>query len=199
MEAEGLKVIGLTGGIGSGKSAAQRYITSKMIPVIDADKIAREIVNPKSEALIDIQKTFGSIVLKKDGSLNRKALGEIVFSNKEKLDILNGIMHTRILDEIRRRLSLINEPLVMIDAPLLIETGLYKMVDEVWVIDLPIHLQIERVKKRDQLSESEISKRIQSQLPREERKKYADVIIDNSGSVEDLYQEIDEQLDRIKK
>ncbi len=199
MEAEWLKVIGLTGGIGSGKSAAQCYLTSKKIPVIDADRISRDIVKPGSETLMEITDAFGANIILEDGSLDRKALGKIVFSNKEKLDILNNIMHKRILNEIKHQLALIKAPLVVIDAPLLIETGLYKIVDEVWVIDLETHFQIERVKKRDNLSENEIKKRIHSQLPREERKKYAHVIINNSGTIESLYLQIDQQLNRIMR
>ncbi|MCG8484690.1 MAG: dephospho-CoA kinase, partial [Clostridia bacterium] len=191
-----MKVIGLTGGIGSGKSEAQRYLTSKKIPVIDADRISRDIVKPGSEVLMEITDAFGANIILEDGSLDRKALGKIVFSNKEKLDILNNIMHKRILNEIKHQLALIKAPLVVIDAPLLIETGLYKIVDEVWVIDLETHFQIERVKMRDNLSENEIKKRIHSQLPREERKKYAHVIINNSGTIESLYLQIDQQLNR---
>lgn len=191
-------IIGLTGGIGSGKSVAQHYIASKGIPVIDADQISKEIVMPGAQALIEIVDVFGSNILNNDGSLNRKELGNIVFSDKEKLDTLNDIMHKKIINEIKQRLNHIHAPIVVIDAALLIETELYQIVNEVWVIDIHTNLQIERVKKRDNLSKEEIMKRIKSQLPREKRNQYADVIIDNSGTYNDLYSKLDLQLKRLQ-
>lgn len=192
-----LLVIGLTGGIGSGKSAALSYISSKGFPVIDSDNISREIVFPGSEALSEIVKKFGEDILNHDGTLNRKALGNIVFSDNEKLETLNHIMHGRVLEVIIHRIAQQKDAIVFIDAPLLIETGLNKISDEVWIVDTPDEIRIERIKKRDHLPESEIIKRFNSQLSREKRNTYGDVIFDNSKDLRYLYQQIDVQLNRI--
>lgn len=190
-------IIGLTGGIGSGKTAATQYLRSKGIHVIDTDDISREIVYPGSKALKQIVKHFGQEIIYEDGSLNREALAQIVFSDNSQLAILNGIMHPLIINEIKKRLKKIKDKIVVIDAPLLIETSLNTMCDAVWVIDVPEKIQIERIKKRDNLHETDITMRIQTQIRRKERNKYADVIIDNSKDLQHLYEQIDKTLELV--
>ncbi len=189
-----MKVIGLTGGMGSGKSSASNYLSEKGVSVIDADKISREMVSPGSDALNELVRNFGKEILKHDGTLNRKLLADIVFNDKRKLRMLNLIMHERIVREIKDQLETFDEKIMVVDAPLLIETGLDKIVDEIWVVDIDENTQMERIKNRDNLSFKEIKKRMESQLSRSERNRHADVILDNSGNLKDLYRQIDEAL-----
>ncbi len=189
-----MKTIGLTGGIGSGKSSASNYLSEKGITVIEADEISRHLVLPGSDTLNSLIQIFGKKILNDDGTLNRKLLARIVFNDKERLKILNQIMHERIISEIDKQLKEYKENIIVIDAPLLIETGLDKMVDVIWVVDVDKETQIERIKKRDNLSYEEIKSRIESQLSREERNRHADIILDNSGNLIDLYGQIDEAL-----
>lgn len=192
-----MTVVGLTGGIGSGKSTVSGYLISKNIEVIDADKIAREIVGPGSKVLEQLAKIFGQDILLPDGSLDRKKLGSIVFRDNQKREILNKITHHEIIGKIKSRIKEAHSKIVVVDAPLLIETGLNQYVDEVWVVDVDDKIRIDRLINRDRLSESEIQERINSQLPREERLKYAKVILDNSGSLDYLLQQIDKQIERL--
>lgn len=190
--------IGLTGGIGSGKTEASKYLFLHGAHILDADKISREMVYTGSETLKEIVQFFGEDILHQEGSLDRKKLGNIVFSDEKSLKQLNAIMHKRIISEVKDQLEQLNKlnskQIVVVDAPLLIETGLNSLVDQVWVVDIPEDIQIQRIKKRDHLFESEIKKRIKSQLPRKERIQYADVILDNSGEINDLYKQIDKAL-----
>ena len=189
-----MKTIGLTGGIGSGKSSASNYLSEKGITVIEADEISRHLVLPGSDTLNSLIQIFGKKILNDDGTLNRKLLARIVFNDKERLKILNQIMHERIISEIDKQLKEYKENIIVIDAPLLIETGLDKMVDVIWVVDVDKETQIERIKKRDNLSYEEIKSRMESQLSRKERNRHADIILDNSGNLIDLYGQIDEAL-----
>ncbi|MCX7883856.1 MAG: dephospho-CoA kinase [Caloramator sp.] len=182
-----MKIIGLTGGIASGKSFVSDILKEEGIPIIDADIISHQIVYKGSEALKEIEREFGKEVLNTDGTLNRKSLGNIVFSEKDKLEKLNRIMHPKIIDEIKKRVEEIKEQgfnLCVIDAPLLIETGLYRIVDIVLLVYVNIDVQIKRLIKRDNISLNEAYKRISSQMSFEEKKKYSDYIIDNNGSRE---------------
>lgn len=195
-------IIGLTGGIASGKSAAVHFIEERNIPVIDADKLAREIVEIGSDTLKDIVYVFGEGILNEDGSLNRKNLADIVFRDAFKLKELNTITHRRIGILVKDKLSEYEkegEKIVVIDAPLLIESGLSKLVDIIWVIDVDVKTQIERVMERDSATEEEAKSRIYSQLPREERVKWADIVIYNNESLEELKKNIFKHLDNLGK
>lgn len=195
-----MKIIGLTGGIASGKSFISDVLKEEGIPVIDADIISREIVFKGSEALKEIEEKFGKEVLNSDGTLNRKRLGSIVFSEKNKLETLNKIMHPKILNEIKKRIEIIRTQgfnLCVIDAPLLIETGLYHIADIVLLVYVNREVQIKRLIKRDNISIEEAEKRISSQMSFEEKKKYSDYVIDNNGSREDTKKQIHDILEEI--
>lgn len=196
-----MKIIGLTGGIGSGKSTVTDYLIARGFPVLDADKIAREIVLPGSEMLIQLTSVFGKSILMQDGSLDRKKLGDIVFSDSEKKKTLDGLMHTRILELIHDRILEYREEtvhkLIFIDAPLLFETGLDKSVSETWVIDVDEETRIKRIMERDGLKREDIAMRISNQMTRDEKNKRADVILDNTGNQEALYQQIEQLLQKI--
>lgn len=192
-----MKIIGLTGGIGSGKTTASQYLAEKGFPVIDADQVAREIVKPGMKATKAIELEFGSDMINPDGSLNREKLGNAVFSDNKKLIRLNKITHKEILDKIKAKileLENANTNLIFIDAPLLFETGLELMVHETWVIDAPEKLRIERVKSRDKMDDKNIKSRIANQMEQQIRNKKATVVIDNSLGMEELHKNIDQLI-----
>ncbi|MBI5455009.1 MAG: dephospho-CoA kinase, partial [Deltaproteobacteria bacterium] len=161
-------VIGLTGGIASGKTFVSNELKRLGAHIIDADVIAREIVEPGRPALAEIVKEFGLRILKADGTLDRKALAGIVFSDKEKLQILNGIMHPRIIERTKALIDEIQsshkDPLIVVDAAVLIEAGIHGSVDEVVVVLISEEEQMKRLIARDGLTEDEARKRVASQL-----------------------------------
>ena len=177
-----MRVVGLTGGIGSGKSTVSGILAKLGAKIIDADLVSREIMEKGKEAYNEIVDCFGKEILDKEGNIDRKKLGSIVFSDKEKLKRLNEITHPKIIDKIKKMIEEEKDKnkVIVIDAALLIETGLYKLVDEVWLVVVDIDTQIKRVMERDGFSCEEALKRIKSQMPLEEKIKYADFIINNS-------------------
>lgn len=190
-------VIGLTGGIGSGKSTVSDILKEQGIPVVDGDLIAREVVEPHRPAYDEIVRVFGAEVLQQDGTLNRKRIGEIVFSDPEKLSMLNSITHKEIYRVILERLESLKETgtsLVFLDVALLFETGFDQLTDWVWVVDAPDAVRVERIQKRDGLKEEEILKRIQSQMSRELRNTKGNLVLDNSKSREELKARILQEL-----
>lgn len=190
-------IIGLTGGIGSGKSTVSDILKEQGIPVVDGDRIAREVVEPHRPAYDEIVRVFGTEVLQQDGTLNRKHIGEIVFSDPEKLSVLNSITHKEIYRVILERLESLKETgtsLVFLDVALLFETGFDQLTDWVWVVDAPDAVRVERIQKRDGLKEEEILKRIQSQMSRELRNTKGNLVLDNSKSREELKARILQEL-----
>lgn len=183
--------VGLTGGIGSGKSTAARRFEELGVPIIDADVIARNVVEPGKPALKEIITAFGEKVVNSDGELDRTELRKIVFENKELKAVLESILHPRIYDEILRQLDQLSAPYCIVVIPLLAESKRNYPLDRVLVIDLPHALQLERTSARDQQSEEKIDKIVQLQSSREKRLSLADDIIENSGTVELLYEKID--------
>ena len=187
-------VIGLTGGIGSGKSTVAEMLHGKGARIIDADRLAREIVEPGQPALKEIVIEFGEEVVLADGSLDRKALGAKVFHNEAARKKLNEITHPYVINLTKELLEETEREgkhkVAVIDAPLLLEVGMQEMVDEVWLTALDEKIQLERVLQRDKLTPKEAKKRISSQMPLEEKKKYADRIIDTSGTIEETEAEI---------
>ena len=185
-----MNVIGLTGGIGTGKSTVSQYLRDWGFAVIDADKIAREITEPGRPLLAELEKAFGNEIIREDGSLDRKGLAAIVFSDAEKRRVLDQLTHGRILEEIQRGVVLCKEQAsakgIIIDAPLLFETGLDQQCDQVWLVTADQDLRVQRVCVRDGSSPREVRDRIRSQMPDEEKRKRADRVLDNSGSLKQL-------------
>lgn len=181
--------IGLTGGIASGKSTVLTYFKDKGIHYIDADIVAREVVEPGTEGLKAIVDTFGSHVLHADGTLNREALGAIVFHNEEKRQLLNNCLKTHIRNRIRELTSQYeqgNTPILIYDIPLLIEGEWYTMMDEVWLVYVNETTQIERLMSRNGYTREDAIARINSQMRLDDKRAYADIIIDNNGTPHDL-------------
>lgn len=181
--------IGLTGGIASGKSTVLTYFKDKGIPYIDADIVAREVVEPGTEGLQAIVETFGSNVLHADGTLNREALGAIVFHNEEKRQLLNSCLKTHIRNRIMELTSQYeqgNTPILIYDIPLLIEGEWYTMMDEVWLVYVNETTQIERLMSRNGYMREDALARINSQMRLDDKRAYADIIVDNNGTPHDL-------------
>lgn len=181
--------IGLTGGIASGKSTVLTYFKDKGIPYIDADIVAREIVEPGTEGLKAIVDTFGSNVLQDDGTLNREALGAIVFHNEEKRQLLNSCLKIHIRNRIMELTSQYeqgNTPILIYDIPLLIEGEWYTMMDEVWLVYVNEMTQIERLMSRNGYTREDALARINSQMRLDDKRAYADIIVDNNGTPHDL-------------
>lgn len=186
-------ILGLTGGIASGKSTVSAYLAQNGALIIDADLIARQVVAKKSSGLKQIVAKFGGEILTASGELDRKKLGKLVFSNKELLKNLTDITGPLIRAEILREIEAAKKAqvkLVVLDIPLLFETGYQTLCDKVMVVTIPSKLQLERVMKRDNLSVAEARKRIANQLPASRRNELADVLIDNSKSVAETYQQV---------
>ncbi|MDA7027189.1 dephospho-CoA kinase [Bacillus sp. CLL-7-23] len=195
-------VIGLTGGIASGKSTVAHMFQKRGITVVDADLIAKEVVEKGKAAYQKIIEVFGEKVLLDNGEVDRKKLGTLVFTNEDKRKQLNEIVHPEVRKAmIKQRDQAIqaNEQFVVLDIPLLYESGLESLTDKVLVVWVPKHLQLERLMKRNQLTEEEAKNRINAQLSLDEKKEKADVVIDNSGSLENTKQQFEELFDQCKK
>ncbi|WP_202710710.1 dephospho-CoA kinase [Sporosalibacterium faouarense] len=199
------KVIGLTGGIATGKSTASKYLVEKGYSVIDADVLAREVVDVGRPAYEDILKEFGDKILNEDLTINRTKLGGIIFNSEELRKKLNSIVHPRVTDEMKMQKikELKDNKLVFLDIPLLIEvrTHLKKEgldFDEIWLVYIDEETQLQRLMKRDGIDRLQAFKKIKAQMSINEKKKYADVIIDNSGSISDLEKKLDSLLEKYK-
>lgn len=191
-----MKVIGLTGGIASGKSTVSSYLKELGAIIVDADIVAREIVEKGQPALKEIIDYFGKEVLLSDGALNRKSLGNIVFSDPQKLQVLNKITHKRIIENIEEKIKhyrhLDNVKAIFIDAALLIEMKMNFLTDEIWLVTTSKEIQLKRLMLRDNLSFDEAINRINSQMSLEQKKEVSDVIIDNSGDYDYLKQQVND-------
>lgn len=194
--------IGLTGGIGTGKSTASEYLAEKGCMILDADKISRSMTERNAPALTEIEKVFGPEFVDEKGKLNRKALGDLVFNDKEKLAQLQSIITEKVVEFIDNAIKDLKsqdfQGIIVVDAPLLFECGMENMCDENWLIVANMDVRIDRVSKRDGLSEAQIIARINNQMPQEEKEKLSQCIIDNSGTLEELKEQIDFHLERIK-
>jgi len=182
-------VAGLTGGIASGKSFVSSLFASYGAGVVDADVIAREVVKSGSKAWQLIREQFGESVLLEDGSINRDLLGSIIFSDPEKKAQLNGLVHPAVIEEmevsLREMLSSGRYGLVICDVPLLIETGMYRDYREIILVSVPREIQIQRLMLRDRISQEDAMMKISSQMALDDKKRYATILIDNSGSREE--------------
>lgn len=179
-------VIGLTGGIGSGKSAASAIFSRLGVPVIDADEIAHALVAAGEPALAEIAGVFGEDILNADGTLRRDALRQRVFSDSAERQRLEAILHPRIRQQIQSHINKIHAPYCIVVIPLLLETRQSDLVDRILVIDIPETTQISRTAARDSLSREEIQAIIDTQAARETRLLAADDVIDNSAGLEEL-------------
>ena len=188
------KIIGLTGGIACGKSTVSSYIRKKGFPVIDADQIARKVVEPGSVGLAQIRETFGTIYIRPDGALNREMLGKKVFAEPEALKKLNSITGPLILEELKKELNT-TAPVIFLDAALLLEEEQYRnLVDEVWVVSLKPETQLERLINRNGYGFRQAKNRIASQMSDGDRVKQADAVIDNNGTMEETLRQVDALL-----
>jgi dephospho-CoA kinase len=187
-----MKLIGLTGGIGSGKSTIARRLEKLGARVIDADVVSREVVEPGQPALAAIVATFGADVLNADGTLNRARLGDIVFTDKEAREKLNNIVHPAVRE---RSLKLFAEAedheVVIYDVPLLVESENSYSFEHIIVASAPEEIRVERLMEHRGMTESEARARIESQASEEARLTLADTVIDTSGSLEDTYSQVD--------
>lgn len=186
--------IGLTGGIASGKTMAADRLRELGAAVIDADELARSAVRPGSEGLRRIACELGDEMLLRDGSLNRKKLAELVFADDTARQRLNGILHPIIRDEMLRAAEAAEKAgsrVIVLDVPLLIESGWQDMADEVWLVTAPMEQRIDRIAARDGFDRQKAMARIAAQMSDEEKKPYADEIIENGGSLAELYRQTD--------
>ena len=189
-----MKVIGLTGNIGSGKSSAAQIFRELGAEVIDADKVAREVVEPGKPALRDLTNALGENILNTDGSLNRELVADIVFNSDEKRELLNSIIHpaifNRITDEIEEYKKA-GTDMVILEAALILEKkGLIKLIDKLVVVSIDEETQTERLLNRGDLTREQITARINSQLSNEEKVKHADYIIDNNQDLENTREQV---------
>jgi dephospho-CoA kinase len=181
----GIRVIGLTGGIATGKSSVARFFIEKGVPVIDADQLARDAVLPASSALDQIVTRFGPEVLTREGVLDRKRLGDMVFSNPEKRRLLEDILHPEIRKLAEMHISEADAAgckRLIYMAPLLIEAGAKSRVDTIWVVTVRPEIQLERLMHRDGITRDQAQGIIDSQMPLSEKERYGSVVIDNSGT-----------------
>ena len=195
-----MEIIGLTGGIGTGKSTVSEYLSEQNFAIVDADLISRQVVEPGMPLLDELEAAFGSDIINEDGSLNRKGLAAIVFNDVEQRKLMDSIMHKEILAEMRRVMEEFQQQGthqgIIIDAPLLFEIGLEKWCGQVWLVTADMDLRIERVCVRDDAKPEEVEARIRNQMSDDEKKKLSDEILDNSGTLEELHKQISELLQK---
>jgi dephospho-CoA kinase len=189
-------VIGLTGGIGTGKSLVAHMLGELGAEIIDADRIGHEAYTPHTPVWKEVVEAFGEDILQTSGEIDRKRLGSIVFSDPKELARLNSIMHPRMAEMIHKRVIELEgqgADTVVVEAAVLVEAGWDKLpwVDEVWVTRSDEEQVVQRIKERNNLPDEEIRKRIGSQLPFEERSRNAQVVVDNSGAIDDLKQAVE--------
>ena len=182
--------VGLTGGIGCGKTTASKQFAELNIPIVDADDIAHRLVEPGQPALLSIRKVFSDKVFNPDGTLNRQNLRDIVFSNPQKKQQLEGILHPLVFNAMQTIIDHLDKPYCILSIPLLLETNMTHFVDRILVVDCPVELQIARVKRRDALADARIQSIIDSQVSREFRLSHADDVIDNSETGSGLAEQV---------
>jgi dephospho-CoA kinase len=190
-------ILGLTGSIATGKSTVAKLFLSAGIPVVDVDLGARAVVLPGAPGLADIIDHFGEAYLLPDGTLDRKRLGALIFSDREKRKELDALLKERINDWIqaeKERYISEGHNLIVLDIPLLYEGGYEDSCDAVMVVYVPEELQLQRLMSRNHLDEDEATRRMQSQLSIEKKKELADFVIDNSGTIEETEKQVNEWL-----
>ncbi len=196
-----MKVIGFTGGIGSGKSVVSQFLAELGAIIIDADKVGHEALKPDTELWRRVVAAFGKQILTPSGEIDRKKLGEIVFGNPESLSRLNQIMHPQMYDMVKAQIEDYRRQragVVVLEAPLLLEAGWTSLVDEVWVTVAPETTVLRRLSERSGLSQAESLTRIHSQLSLEERVKQADVVINTDCSLDELRARVGRLWERLQ-
>lgn len=199
-----MKVVGLCGGSGSGKSAVSSYLSSLNIPVIDTDKVYHELTSYASPCLLELASVFGDEIVS-DGRLDRRMLANIIFSSDnqaEKLELLNSVTHKHILDrtkELLADLRVANEKIAFIEVPLLFESGFNNICDYTVALIADTSIRINRIVERDNISEDEAKKRIAAQMSSSELISLSDYVVYNNGQLSDLYSQVDNILDKILK
>jgi dephospho-CoA kinase len=196
-------IVGLTGGVASGKTIVSKILREEGAYIIDADQIAREMVQPHTPVWNDLISVFGKEILDKEGAIHRKKLAAIVFSDPQQRNLLNQMMHPRIKEEIDRRVEGIGqkdpEAIVVIDAALLVELGYHREMDKLIVVTSTVRQQIERLKEREGASEEEARKILSSQMILDEKLKVADFVIPNEGSLEETRRMAKEVFQELKR
>jgi len=196
-------IVGLTGGVASGKTAVSQVLREEGAYIIDADQIARELVQPDKPAWNELIRAFGKEILQEDGSIHRRKLADKVFTEPQQRKVLNQILHPRIEEEMDRRIKEIGqkdpEAIVVIDAPLLVELGMHRKVDRLIVVTSTQMQQMERLKERDGRSSEEALRVLSSQMPVEEKVKLADFVIRNEGSLEETKKRAKEVFKELKR
>lgn len=196
MKGESILIIGLTGSIASGKSTVSQMLEGYGFPIVDADKVARLVVEPGTPVLENIVQVFGSDVLHEDGSLNRERLGQLIFKDQNEREKLNLIIHPAIRHEMNRQkeMHLANDAhTVVMDIPLLFESGLQSVVNKIIVVSVTPAIQKKRLMERNGFTEEEALDRISSQLPMEIKEEQSDAVLYNNGTVE----QTEEQLKKV--
>lgn len=179
-------IIGLTGGIASGKSTVASFFKAQNIPVIETDQIAKTVLSPGSDAYDRVVQHFGEAILLSEGIINRKALGERIFKNESERETLNQIVHPEVRTITQSKVDVLKKEdhdLIVIDVPLLFEAGFDQDVDSTLVISVPKEIQIERLMARDGIDKAYALKKINAQIPLKEKRQRADYVIDNRGSI----------------
>lgn len=197
-----MKLIGLTGGIGSGKSTVAQLLVEQGWALVDADRIARDIVEPGQPALAELAEAFGEDILRADGSLDRGLLASRAFASREKTDLLNSITHPRIHEETQARFAAARragEEFVVYDMPLLVDNVLHKDMDATIVVDVDMEERVRRLVEFRGLEEDDARRRIAAQIPDDVRRAAADVLIDNNGPREALDAQVAAAVEELKR
>ncbi|SMB92934.1 dephospho-CoA kinase [Desulfonispora thiosulfatigenes DSM 11270] len=196
-----MKIIGLTGGIASGKSTVSNYLKELGAFIVDVDNIAREIVEPGKPAWLEIKNEFGQDFIRNDQNIDRKKLGKLIFSSNLAREKLNNITHPEIILKTQELIEELKHqklyPLIVIDAPLLIEVGMTELVEEVWLVVVEYQEQIKRLMIRDNISLEEAIKKVHTQMKTKEKMKYASLIINNNNCIQNTLNQVKEIWDKI--
>ncbi|EFG47736.1 dephospho-CoA kinase [Brevibacterium mcbrellneri ATCC 49030] len=191
-------LIGLTGGIGAGKSTVAQLFEERGVPIVDADAIARDVVKPGEPALAELVEHFGESILGADGELNRGKLAEVAFADAESHEALNAIMHPAISAETSKRIDVLrgDHPVIVHDVPLLVEAGLAGNYDLTVLVDTPAEVRLQRLTELRGMDPEDAKKRIAAQATDEQRRAVCDVALDNSGDIEHLRAQFEQMWER---
>lgn len=189
--------VGLTGGMGSGKSTVARRFAELGAVIIDADQIARDVVEPGEPALAELAEAFGEGILLDDGSLNRGELAKRAFVSAEKTELLNSITHPRIEQRTEEQFNAAGDAIIVFDSPLLIEMGQSEAQDLVVVVHTPVEVRLDRLVESRGVDREDAKQRIAKQISDDKRLQFADVVLENSGIEEDLVRQVDRIWERI--